>query len=211
MRKTLTVLGAIALVLAISAGATAGARVVFPTGSVDGRAVKDGSLHLADLSPNAEAMIRDGWRMSTGLQLLDEDNLAPALRAKVDQPAYSPPTSLASKVGMIAGVENARAAGDRFGRSVDFPLPTGKAITGADVVVVPAGQTSAFCPGSFADPKASAGKLCVYLGAGPDGAANAGSYAVQPVASLGFELMWRAAAAGESRAVATYAYQAPAA
>jgi hypothetical protein len=206
MRKTLTVLGTVALVLAIAAGATAAGRTVFATGSVDSRVVKDRSLHLVDLSPGTQEMIRSGWKLAIGANPIDEYQLDADLRAKVDR---QPPTTLTSKVGMVAGIENARLAGDRFGRSVDFPLPA-KAVTGSDVVLVPAGQSSAFCPGSFADPKASAGKLCVYLGGGPDGAANASDYAVLPVAGLGFQLTWKAAAAGESRAVATYAYQAAA-
>jgi hypothetical protein len=207
MRKTLTVLGAVALVLAIAAGATAAGRNVFATGSVDGRVVKDRSLHLVDLSPGTQEMIRSGWKVAMGSSPIGEYQLDAELRAKVDR---QPPTTLASKVGMVAGIENARVAGDRFGQSVDFPLPA-KAITGSDVVLVPAGAVSSFCTGSFADPKATAGKLCVYLGGGPDGAANAADYAVQPVAGLGFQLTWKAVAAGESRAVATYAYQAPAA
>ena len=208
MRKSITLLGVLALVLGVAAGATAAGKSVFATGSVDSRVVKDRSLRLVDLSAASEGMIRSGWQVATGRTKITEANLDPALAAKVNRPDYTPPTTLRSKVGTIAGIDNAVAAGDRFGRSVDFPLPAPKAIATTDVVIVSGLTRNDACPGSFADPKAAAGKLCVYVGGTSEGAANASDYAVFPIAGLGFHFTWKAQAPGETRVVATYAYQA---
>jgi hypothetical protein len=224
MRKTLTLLGVLALVLAIAAGATAAGEIVLKPNSVDGRVVKDRSLHFVDLSAGGEQMIRDGWRYAMGIAKVPEANLDPALAAKINAPVTEArldpalaakinrptPTTLAAKTGFLAGYENASAADLRFSRSVEFPLPAPKIIGSDDVVVVTAGATSATCPGSYVDPRATAGKICVYLAGTADGLENAKAFNVRPVGTLGFELAWRTQAAGESHLLATYAYQAPA-
>jgi hypothetical protein len=225
MRKTLTLLGALALVLGITAGATAGAQAVLAPNSVNGKTVKDRSLHLIDLSAGAETMIREAWRYSHGLTKVpeanldatlaakinakvSEDRLDDALRAKLNRPQ---PTTLAAKTGFTAGYENASAANQRFSRAVEFPLPASRPLGTDDVVVVTPTSTSGTCTGTYADPKTVAGKLCVYVAGSAEGLKNAEAFSVRPVAALGFELVWRADAAGETHVLATYAYQAPAA
>jgi hypothetical protein len=224
MRKTLTLLGALALVLGLTAGATAGAPAVLAPNSVDGKAVKDRSLHFVDLSVGGEQMIRDAWRYSQGLTKVPEANLDPALAAKIDAKVTEDrlddalkaklnrpqPTTLSSKAGFTGGYENATTADQRFGRSVEFPLPAPR-VLGTDAVVVTPGSTSSTCTGSYSDPRTSAGKLCVYVAGSAEGLNNASSFSARPVGALGFELVWRANAAGETHALATYAYQAPAA
>ena len=226
MRKTLTLLGMLALVLGIAAGATAGAQIVLAPNSVDGAAVKDRSLHFVDLSTGGEAMIRDGWRYAHGLTKvpesnldpaldakinakITEDRLDPALDAKINRPIPSQPTTLASRVGFVAGYENSNGLDRRFSRSVEFPLPAPRALGNGDVFVVTPGATSTTCPGSYNDPRTTAGKLCVYVGGSTEGVSNAHAFSVQPFGAIGFELIWRTRDAGESHVLATYAYQAP--
>jgi hypothetical protein len=222
MRKTLTLLGVLALVLGVAAGATAGAGTLLARDSVDSRAVKDGSIRLADLTPGAELMIRDGWRYAHGLTKVGEASLDPALAAKLNAPVTEArldpalaakvnrtlPTTTLTRLGFVAGVETGQAAGDRFSRSVEFPLPVPKAIDRADIAVLSPGQTSAVCPGTYLDPRATAGKLCIFLGGVTEGTTNTSQIDVFPVAALGFYVQWRALAPGASRLFATYAFQA---
>ena len=58
MRKTLTLLGVLALVLGLTAGATAGAQAVLAPSSIDGKMVKDRSLHFVDFSANVSIGIQ---------------------------------------------------------------------------------------------------------------------------------------------------------
>ena len=224
MRKTVTLLGVLALVLAIAAGATAAGEIALKPNSVDGTAVKNRSLHLVDLSAGAEQMVRDGWRYAHGLTKVPEANLDPALAAKINAPVTESrldpalaakvnralPTTMASRVGFVAGYENG-GADRRFSRSIEFPLAAPNLIGTADVVVVTPGITSTTCPGSYNDPRTSAGKLCVYIGGATEGVSNAREFSVQPHGAIGFELIWRTRVAGESHMLATYAYHAAAA
>jgi len=171
-------------------------------------------------------MIRDGWRYAHGLTKvpeanldpaleakinakITEDRLDPALDAKINRPLPTLPTTLASRVGFVAGYENSNGPDRRFSRSVEFPLPAPRALGFDDVLVVTPGVTSTTCPGSYNDPRTTAAKLCVYLGGSTEGVSNAHAFSLRPFGALGFELMWRTHDAGESHVVATYAYQAP--
>src|SRR6478672_8175722 len=93
MNKTLTVLGVVALVLAIAAGAGATAKALIPgsqleNDSVTGAKIHDRTLHFVDLTASGESMIRQGWRLATGKDKVKESMIDPALLAKLSSGTY---------------------------------------------------------------------------------------------------------------------------
>src|SRR5438067_10461909 len=131
------------LVLGITVGATAGASVVLAPNSVDGKAIKDRSLHFVKLSANGEQMIRDAWRYANGSTKVPEANLDPALDAKINAPITEArlDPALDAKINRPAQTTLASRVGTD------------------DVIVITLGTTSTTCSGSYGDPRTSAGKL----------------------------------------------------
>jgi hypothetical protein len=194
----MTVLGAVGLVLALTATATATGRLLvrnanLATGSVNSRVVANGSLRPADL----QAAIRD--ELATAVAPVTEARLDDALKAKVNREPAKPAIQ-----GVLAARVDAAAASAENWVGVTFPAPLAAAFDKAKLQVKVSPDTSAQCRGSVASPQADPGYLCVYLDAGST--TNARSFGAAPVANLGMRFEWKSTAAGLSSVQGTYAY-----
>jgi hypothetical protein len=192
--KTITLVGIVALVLAIAAGATATTKLLvrnanLATGSVNSRVVADSSLGTADLQKS----VRDA--IARGAAAVTESRLDPALAAKVDAtPAIK--GVLAARVQALAGSEQ--------WLGVTFPTPLATAFDKTKLVVKYSPDTSAQCRGTVDVPSADPGYLCVYLDPGATG--NAASFGATPIGTLGMRFEWKATTAGLSTIQGSYAY-----
>jgi hypothetical protein len=194
MKKSITVVGVVALVLALAAGATATTRLIvrnanLATGSVNSRVVADNSLGSNDLQKS----VRDA--IAVGAAPVTESRLDAAVQAKVDH------------VPAIEGVLAARvqaAAGAEQWLGVTFPAPLATAFDKTKLVVKYSPDTSAQCRGTVDVPSADPGYLCVYLDPGATG--NAASFGATPIGTLGMRFEWKATTAGLSTIQGSYAY-----
>jgi hypothetical protein len=194
MKKSIIVLGAVGLVLAIAAGATATTKLLvrnanLATGSVNSRVVADNSLGAADL----QKPVRDA--IAAGAAPVTESRLDAALAAKVNR--------VPATKGVLAARVQAQAGAEQW-LGVTFPAPLAAAFDKAKLVVKVSPDTCAQCRGSVDVPSAEPGYLCVYLDPGATG--NAASFGATPVGTLGMRFEWKAPVAGLSTVQGSYAY-----
>jgi Collagen triple helix repeat (20 copies) len=236
MRKTAFVLGGLALVLIITAGATGQVR-----GLITGRDIQNGSITSADIK-NRTILARDLKR-----------SLITSLRGQRGpqgprgQAGFAGPAGPAGPAGATGPAGPAGAKGDKGdpGASALDPVPSGQTIEGViglDVdatgsagedwgvlMTMPMRATSvltdddvhiaddspvsgespdeqAACTGTVADPTAPPGHLCIYV----QDLDNAESLFGEGVNSdRGFKLRFISPAAGDSFVDAVWAYTAP--
>jgi hypothetical protein len=194
MRKTLTLFGTLALVLAIAAGATATTKLIvrnanLATGSVNSRVVADSSIAAIDLQKS----VRDA--IAVGAAPVTESRLDSALQAKVDR--------VPATKGVLAARVQTQAGAEQW-LGVTFPAPLAAAFDKTKLVVKYSPDTSAQCRGTVDVPSADPGYLCVYLD--PSATGNAASFGATPIGTLGMRFEWKAPTAGLSTIQGSYAY-----
>lgn len=116
----------------------------------------------------------------------------------------------------VVGEQVNATAGEEFYVAETLPIPAPELLTNGKVIVDgPYDDPSDPCKGSFADPTAPPGKLCIYGSGSPVGTntqeeeGTAASGAVGPASRYGFSLRFYAVANGEASVLATWAYTAP--
>lgn len=231
MKKAWTVLAAIALVLVISAGATAASRV-WVTGanvknnsltgadiknnSLTGADVKNDSLTLNKLSKGTQALIRRAGK--TGAPGV------PGPAGPAGAPGLSVLDTLPSgktEYGVVGFGTTAAAGNETYSIDGQLQMPATAPLGDNDVYVningnQPESTTPLYapttsdtltgCDGTPANPTAPAGKVCVYV----IHADNAASITGQGVGTkYGFRLAWSSELAGRSYVDAVWAYTAP--
>jgi len=228
MRRTLTTLAALALVLTIAAGASAGARLLITganvkNGTLTGLDVKNGSLTGTDIKNRSVALTK----LSSGTQAMIRRAGAPGPvgpAGPAGAPGLSALDTLPSgktEVGVIGFGTVAAAGNEQYSIDQQLQIPAPAALTDNDVYVNINGyqpesttvlyapttaDTSTGCSGTPANPVAPAGKVCVYV----LHADNAATISGQGLGtSRGFRLAWSSQLAGRSYVDAVWAYTAP--
>jgi hypothetical protein len=219
MKSTLTFLrgNAIALLaLLVAVGGTSYAAVSLPKDSVKAKQiaksavrtaeVKDGTLGGADVQDGSltSADLQDGSLTSADLQ----DGSVTAADLQVGTVPLDVTKPLPSGVtirGFLNGDFHATGVSD-WRVSASYPVPLAASPAGGYVDGETPGET---CTGTFANPTAPAGALCIY----PDGASNPGigtnNHYVSYSTKWGFSVAWTATAAGDTFYPATWAVTAP--
>lgn len=143
------VMATIAVLLALTGGTAGAARLITGVNvkneSLTGRDVKNGSLKSIDIDTATRASLTDSSPWET-------------------MPSGKTVT------GMLGDDHTARADGASISTFMQLPLRPPQPLTSANVGFSPgsaplaaAGDIDATCTGSFAEPTAPAGKLCIYL------------------------------------------------
>ena len=116
--------------------------------------------------------------------------------------------------GVVGGQEEAAAPDTEYFSLATLPVPAGEPLTDSAVIVDGPYENSTTCTGSFANPTAPAGRVCIYEahpGVGINTIEEEGTAAafLQAATPYGFAARWYADAAGDARFAATWAYTAP--
>lgn len=234
MKKSLTALAAIALVLVISAGATAASRVWVTSANVKnnsltGADIRNNSLTGADVKNNSltGADVKNGSvtlnKLAAGTQAMIKQAGTP-VPGPAGAPGLSALDTLPSgktEYGVIGFGTYADAGNRHYSIDSQLQLPATAALGDNDVYVningsqpestqtlfAPTTQdTLTGCSGSPANPVAPAGKVCVYV----THADNAAGISGEGIGTkYGFRLAWDSQLAGRSYVDAVWAYTAP--
>lgn len=228
MRKTLTLLGVVALVLAITAGAGAGARVWVTSANVEnnsltGADIRNGSLTQADIKMRSIGL----YRLSSYVQsqLMKAGTPGPAGPAgAAGASAYDPVPSGKTIHGVIGFGQYTSAGNQHLEIDQQLPMPAAAALGDGDVYVSLSGftpatgvvaptttDTNAGCTGTAQNPTAPAGKVCVYVVGGENAANVQGLGLGANGTPYGFKIAWdsQTTTGGRSYVDAVYAYTAP--
>jgi hypothetical protein len=229
MRKTLTLLGVIALVLALTAGAGA-ASTIWVTGanvknnSLTGADIRNGSLTQADLKVRSIGVTRLSTYVQS--QLMKAATPGPAGPAgAAGASAYDTVPSGKTIHGVVGFGQTTTAGNEDMEIDQQLSMPAAAALKDSDVYVSLSGMaapgtgqiaptttdTNAGCTGTAQNPTAPAGKVCVYVVDGANAANVQGSGLGANGSPYGFKLSWQSqtASGGRSYVDAVYAYTAP--
>lgn len=201
MKKSLTVLGVVALVLGLTGAATAShLHRVFSKNIVNGTIrsvdVRDRTLRVRDLAPSTRGALR--------LSAFDEVPSGRTIR------------------GVIGYDDNAESAATDYGILTTLPMRATTKLTDADVFVniehwtsidgtqsePSTTDTHPGCNGSLAAPTAPAGRVCIYV-VHSDRADDLNGYGVGSGSNQGVKLNWTANSTGDTFVDAVWAYRAP--
>jgi hypothetical protein len=223
--KTMRLAGALAAVIALSAG------IGVATGAIPSA---DGKIRACFAKDNGRLRVIDkagGQKCKSSEKALVWNQRGPSGRQGVAGPpglagpagkdgapgapgrsALEPLRSGETIRGVVGGDFDANAAGNDFGVLETFPVPAPQPVNDANVVVDGGDDDEANrCTGTTEAPNAPPGVVCIYP---TSVVANATGFRgkdvnVGPSSQFGFELLWAAPAAGDTLLQAIWAYQAP--
>jgi hypothetical protein len=140
-------------------------------------------------------------------------HLAPTLSVKSARSAsgQAPLASGKTEYGTIGSQPPATGtgAGDEIGDNASLPFPAPVALDDAHVQLVGAEATPSQCPGTYSDPKAAPGYVCIYPYSQYNDSLNGGAIWSSPTSKYGFQMSWYANNSGLAYVFANWAYTAP--
>jgi hypothetical protein len=219
MRVNLKAAVIAALVALLVGGGTAtAARLItgkqVADGSLTGRDIKDGSIGAKDISRKALASLRGkaGPQGATGAAgPTGAAGAAGAQGAKGD-PGRSALSSLATNEtvrGVVVAEGNAAAAGGFVGTGVSLPIPAPVALDNGHVNVDGSDDPGDACTGTYANPTAPAGFVCVYINTSTNLSNIIGFVPFGQVTRFGFAVDGTTGAGGNAYFTGSWAYTAP--
>jgi hypothetical protein len=134
-------------------------------------------------------------------------HLKPKADARYERPVIQPGQTVRGTIGFRA---EASAAGVEFGANASLPRAAPVGLDDAHVEVRDADGSATECPGSYFNPTASPGYVCIYPFTLSFATVNGGHmWGVSDNGKWGFQVSWNSTMAGPTAFFGTWAYRAP--
>jgi hypothetical protein len=134
-------------------------------------------------------------------------HLKPKADARYERPVIQPGQTVRGTIGFRA---EASGGGVEFGANASLPRAAPVGIDDAHVEVLGTDGSATECPGSYFNPTASPGYVCIYPHTLTFATVNGGHmWGVSDNGKWGFQVSWNSTMAGPTAFFGTWAYKAP--